>query len=1260
MRAQEVFAVAVSTDQKDTNAYKVFNSGTAADHVPTLNVTYGDDCQIVDGYYICDEIKDKYNADGGEGRWGVPTNDTTGTSPRPGSYQDFSGDESVTMFWSPGTGAHVLSGCIRDKYAELGWENGWLGFPTGDVYSVQNGVGRVQDFEHGSIYWSEDTGAHALRADFVAHYRTVGAQDGYLGYPTSDSYDFGSGSYAWFTGGSIAWDRQSNAFQHFADYPSLGGQPGWATQLDYQLSDTVNAKVNVGIGNLNVSIAGLAVPGIGQDRSVGLTYNSFAAWGDGQSWQGSLVGPLFRLTDAPDTRLAAYADQSVRYIDPSGRVLLYRWNGSGYEAPVGDGGTKLERNAAKDWVLTTLSSQRKQTFRASDGLLISDADRNGNNYSFDYDANGLPTSITGTRGGAPITFTVDGDGYLTSMRQSIDGVVRTIGLGYDGESGLLTSVTDASGNTTTFEWTDWDLTSVTDPRGNTTAFQYDDTHSVVQVVRDYGGANLSTGLAWDTENRNGVNTAVTRVTTPNDQVTNYTVDAFGKVLDATDPLWHKKATTYSPNNDVATAVDAMPAANTTTYSYNGADGGYTPTGVTAPTGASATASYPATGNGPQRYQPTSSTDTQGNTTTYAYDTAGNPTQQATGGVITSTTYNPPAGQPTTCGGKPGQPCTTTDGRGNTTTFTYDASGNLVTVTPPASGVIEATHYTYDGAGRPKTVTDGNNRVTTYIYDKNDRVTQVRYNGATSCSTAADCEVYTYDAAGNLTKRVDGSGTTKYGYDSLNRLSTEVSPAASGGGAKTATLTYDLAGNLVSYADANGTTKYGYDAGNNLIWLAEPGGSCTGTVSKCTRYEYNGNDARTKITYPGGTTVNYLNIDASGRPLQYKATKSTGQVFMDFTYNYTGGNGDTSLVQSRSDATVAGSAVQTYTYDGLNRLTRALEKVGANTTASWTYCYDAAGNRTYDSTSTDATVPCPGDAGGPAATYTYDATNALTGRAGQPASAFSYDGNGAELAAVGTNTRTGATWSTHGQLTAVTAAGTAHSYSYAGEGNKERLTADGTGYQNTPLGVTSQTGTNANQVIREPNGTAVALRVGGVSYYYIADRQGSIISLVSSTGIERNHYSYDPYGVSRTKTEAVTNPWQYIGGELDVSGLYHLQNRYYDPTLGRFTQPDPSGQEENVYLYSEGCPSSNSDPTGYRTYKAVVSCHLVGKFGASEGFVRGTGYGRTPDAALKAAQKDANGSVPRGYHVRHCHGVSLERVGRSRISDDGSFGGGGSF
>lgn len=331
----------------------------------------------------------------------------------------------------------------------------------------------------------------ALHANVAQAYRDLGGPDGYLGGPTTDTYAYGSGSYTWFQGGVLIWDQQSNAIQHYAGRMGLAGQPGWGTQLDYRVSDTVDAKVDVGTGNLNVSVTGLTVPGIGGDKTIGLTYNSFAANDQGADGISPLLGQSFRLTDAPDTKLVADPDKSVRYLDPSGRDVLYRWTGSAYEAPVGDGGTKLERDASNNWVLTTLASNRKQTFRASDGLEISDADRNGNAYSFSYNSNGVPTSITGTRGGAPITLTAAtgvayGRGSLQSMQQTIDGVTRTMSFGYD-STGKLSSVTDASGGVTSFAWTGNDLTQITDPRGIATAFQYDDNDEVLQVVRDYGG-----------------------------------------------------------------------------------------------------------------------------------------------------------------------------------------------------------------------------------------------------------------------------------------------------------------------------------------------------------------------------------------------------------------------------------------------------------------------------------------------------------------------------------------------------------------------------------------------------------------------------------------------------------------------------------------------------------------------------------------------------------------------------------------------------
>ncbi|MGW6217586.1 RHS repeat-associated core domain-containing protein [Streptomyces sp. NPDC055109] len=63
------------------------------------------------------------------------------------------------------------------------------------------------------------------------------------------------------------------------------------------------------------------------------------------------------------------------------------------------------------------------------------------------------------------------------------------------------------------------------------------------------------------------------------------------------------------------------------------------------------------------------------------------------------------------------------------------------------------------------------------------------------------------------------------------------------------------------------------------------------------------------------------------------------------------------------------------------------------------------------------------------------------------------------------------------------------------------------------------------------------------------------------------------------TEPVAQPYRFAGNYQDPTGLYHLQARYYDANIGRFTQPDPSGQEQNPYVYAEGDPVNRIDPNG---------------------------------------------------------------------------------
>ena len=60
--------------------------------------------------------------------------------------------------------------------------------------------------------------------------------------------------------------------------------------------------------------------------------------------------------------------------------------------------------------------------------------------------------------------------------------------------------------------------------------------------------------------------------------------------------------------------------------------------------------------------------------------------------------------------------------------------------------------------------------------------------------------------------------------------------------------------------------------------------------------------------------------------------------------------------------------------------------------------------------------------------------------------------------------------------------------------------------------------------------------------------------------------------------ALRLPGQYFDAE---TGLHYNYHRYYDPTLGRFIQPDPIGLAGglNLYEYSDGDPLRGCEVLG---------------------------------------------------------------------------------
>jgi hypothetical protein len=104
------------------------------------------------------QISDKYAQLGGAGSF--LGNATTTESPTPdgvGRFQHFQGG---SIYYHPQTGTHEVHGLIRQRWASLGWELSYLGYPMTDEISLADGSGKVTKFQGGEIIWR--TGASTV------------------------------------------------------------------------------------------------------------------------------------------------------------------------------------------------------------------------------------------------------------------------------------------------------------------------------------------------------------------------------------------------------------------------------------------------------------------------------------------------------------------------------------------------------------------------------------------------------------------------------------------------------------------------------------------------------------------------------------------------------------------------------------------------------------------------------------------------------------------------------------------------------------------------------------------------------------------------------------------------------------------------------------------------------------------------------------------------------------------------------------------
>jgi len=109
----------------------------------------------------------------------------------------------------------------------------------------------------------------------------------------------------------------------------------------------------------------------------------------------------------------------------------------------------------------------------------------------------------------------------------------------------------------------------------------------------------------------------------------------------------------------------------------------------------------------------------------------------------------------------------------------------------------------------------------------------------------------------------------------------------------------------------------------------------------------------------------------------------------------------------------------------------------------------------------------------------------------------------------------------------------------------------------------------------------------VVYYLHGDHLGSTVLTTDGEGRRVGEVRYAPYGATRWAWGSPSTAYRYTGQRWEGGvGLYDYRARWYEPTLGRFVQPDTlvpepgNPQDLNRYTYVRNNPLKYTDPTGH--------------------------------------------------------------------------------
>ncbi len=869
------------------------------------------------------------------------------------------------------------------------------------------------------------------------------------------------------------------------------------------------------------------------------------------------------------------------------------------------------------------------------------------------------------------SYTRDAFGNITKTDVTASGTTRTAHSGYDSKGRFLTSESNALGHTVSYSYNDANATlTSTTASGLTTSFFYDAFGTLIRTLNPDGTETGEiTGLAnngsvpasvythFNRDSNGNINRFIAYFRAKQSSgtpVAKVYFDAMGREM-ATETLVLRNAVTssYVPTytvtkydwrnrkNAVSNPFASGETAYFTTIKYDLMNrvvetvhpDGSSDTAITFDTVALGGGKPAANDYNPMTYSMVSnrdgkilerwenqhgllvkSKDPSGLSTWFNYDLDGRLLDVSLGSqnLLTNTfdlmgnklTVNEKnSGTSSSIYNGFGEVTSSTNAKGDTTWFEYDVLGRPWRVTRPGSEGVFTT--VYDGAignakGKPWKTTSPNGYFQEIAYDNYGRVTNTRKTqfGETFLSSS------TYDALGRVYSETNAGGLTViHRYDTTygDATSLEIGPGSIGAGKVLwAAGTYDSQGHALTQTLAQGvTTSASYKPTNGLVEginSRSPGFSTDDLQNKTCNWLNNGN-------------------------LNYR----------------------TDLLKGRTE---------TFTYDGLNRVT------GANTTGSGTlpapeaYTYDTNGNLL---TKAGATLAYNGirpnavssaTIKGQSRTYAYDNAGYVTG-----------DGRRTYV------------WTSFGQLSSLTymaapslqTLGTVQLYAAAQVETNFDFDAGGSRARQTKTRIGVGDSRQVEETLylgsyeRETRssrpsggGSFVMERVlhrhsiGGFAVYtqalsaagtetklttILKDHLGSTDVLYTGTwnvgssdftAATTERQSFDPWGERRNAENWTayrttnTDPYRtsstdydrgYTGHEqLDDSGLIHMNGRIYDPELGRMLSPDPVvqvpeySQNFNRYSYVMNNPLNMTDPTGFSWVGSVF--HKMGSW-ASE-------------------------------------------------------------